>query len=132
MDRTVLIVDEDVNVRIIAEELLLRRGHRVCFAADGAEAWKLIRHGNIAVVVLGLSPAGRNALDLLRRLRARSGTRPLTTRPRVLVVSERQEPQVLRQAWRLGADAVLRKPLVQRLFVNAVEELVANTAPQAA
>jgi len=129
---TVLIVDEDVNAQIIAETLLRLCELRVRLAGDGIEACDIVRHEDIAVVVLDVSLPGMNGFELLRRLRGRFGPLALATKPRVLVVTDRQEPEVKRFALRLGANAFLRKPLVPIQFIKTVQELAQGTTPQAA
>jgi CheY-like chemotaxis protein len=125
MDATVLIVDEDVNAQIVAQTLLGLRGLRVRLAADGAAACDLVRDENVAVVVLDLNLSGMSGFELLRRLR---GPRD----PRILAVTSSPEPEVERFAFRMGADAVLRKPLVPAQFIVTVEELADDAEPQAA
>ncbi|MFI5397674.1 MAG: response regulator [Candidatus Binatia bacterium] len=132
MSRTVLVADEDVNAQIIAETLLRLRGLDVRLAGDGAEACEIVRYEDIAVVVLDLDLPRMNGFELLRRLRGRFGPLPLPTKPRLLAVTNRQEPEVECLALRLGADAVLRKPLAPGPFIETVEELARSTAPQAA
>jgi DNA-binding response OmpR family regulator len=129
---TILIVDEDVNAQIIAETLLRLREFGVRVARDGTEACDILRHEDIAVVVLDASAPGVNGFELLRRRRGRFGPLPVATKPRILVVADRQEPEIERFALRLGADAFLRKPLAPARFIKSVQELADGAAPQAA
>ena len=132
MCRTVLIVDEDVNAQIVAETLLRLRDLPVRLAGDGMEACDIVQHEDIAVVVLDLSLPGMNGFEVLRRLRSRFETPRLPTAPRIVVVTDRHEPEVERFARRLGADAVLHKPLAPDQLIRTVEKLVESVAPQAA
>ncbi len=132
MERTVLIADDDVNAQIIAETLLRLRGLEVRRAVDGLQACDVVRRDDVAVVVLDLNLPGMNAFELLRRLQGRFGPPPLPANPRILVVADRQEPEVERFVLRLGADAFLRKPLAPAQFIKTVEALAGNVAPQAA
>ncbi|HEX7408880.1 MAG TPA: response regulator [Candidatus Binatia bacterium] len=135
MNRAVLVADENVNAQIIAETLLRLRGLHVHLAGDGAEACDIVRREDIAVIVLDLDLPGMNGFEFLRRLRGRFGSLSLPTKPRtkprILAVTDHQEPEVARFALRLGADAILRKPLAPGLFIETVEELIGSTAPQA-
>jgi CheY-like chemotaxis protein len=132
VNRSVLIVDEDVNAQIIAQTLLCLREFSVRLAADGIEACDILRHEDVAVVVLDLNLPGMNGFELLRRLRGRFEPRRLPTTPRIVVVTNHREPEVERFARRLGADAVLRKPLAPDQLIRTVEALAAGVAPQAA
>ncbi len=130
MSRTVLIVDEDVNAQIIAQTLLRLRGLNVRIAMDAAEACDIVAHEDVAVVVLDLSLPGMSGSELVRRLRSRVGAPQPVSGPRIIVVTDRQEPEVERFALRLGADAFLRKPFQPGRFIAAVENFVATPAHQ--
>jgi CheY-like chemotaxis protein len=128
MTDTVLIVDEDVNARIIAETLLRSRGLHVLAATDAAAACDIMCCEGVAVVVLALALADTRGLEVLRRLRGRFETRTLPTQPRVVVVADWAEPAVERLAVGLGADAVLRRPLSPAEFIHLIERLVAENS----
>jgi CheY-like chemotaxis protein len=128
MNHTVLIVDDDVNARIIAETLLELRGLRVRLATDGTEACEMVRREGAAVVVVNLSLPGMNGFEVLRRLRGRFETLRLPAQPRIVVTSDREEPEVERFALRLGADAFLRKPVAPNRFIAIVEQFIGQTA----
>lgn len=131
MSNTVLIVGEDVNARIIAETLLRLRGLDVCVTADTAEAGAIVEKKDIGVVVLDLSAGMHGGFEVLRRLRGRAKALPMVTEPRIVVVTDRQEPEVERCAQRLGADAFLRKPLEPGQFIATVERLMAEPPQRA-
>src|SRR5262249_46093997 len=105
---SVLIVDDDVNARIIAETLLRLRGISVRSADNGIDARDILQRDEVSVVVLDLNLPEMNGFEVLRRLRSRFGTPRLRAQPRVVVVTDRQEPEVEHFARRLGADAFLR------------------------
>jgi two-component system phosphate regulon response regulator PhoB len=128
---SVLIVDEDVNARIIAETLLQTRGLRVRSVGDGKEAYELVRREGAAVVLLDLALAGMNGLEVIRRLRGRFEALPLPHQPRIIVVSDRAEPEVERFALRLGADAFLHKPVAPARLIGTVENFLALPHPPA-
>ncbi len=129
MKDTVLIVDDDVNARIIAETLLQTRGLRVRSALDGLDACEIISREGAAVVVLDLELSGMNGWEVIRRLRGRFEAMRPRTSPRIVVTSNRTEPEIQRFALRLGADAFLRKPVVPVQLITTVEQLMAAGAP---
>lgn len=130
MNGTVLIIDEDVNAQIIAETLLRLRGLDVHIATDPAEAGEVFAHEEVGVVVMDINGAGINGFEVLHRLRVAAQALPIP--PRLVVVTDRREPELERFTRRLGVDAVLRKPMNHRQFIATVEELVDSAAPQAA
>jgi len=132
MKDTVLIVDEDVNARIIAETLLQSRGLAARAAADGGEAYDILcgPDAGVAVLVVDLSPgtAGMNGWELLRRVHARFGGLRLPAPPKVLALSRSTEPETDDFARQLGADAFLRKPPTPRDLIGTVEDLIRQHA----
>lgn len=123
---TVLIVDDDVNARIIAETLLETRGWRVYSAGDGAEACEMFGRLGPTVVVTELTLPGMNGLELIRHLRGRFQPLPMVGQPHIVVVSNESDPATQAFALRLGANAFLTKPVVPAQFVKQVEELIAT------
>src|SRR5262245_59019567 len=94
MRQTVLIVNENVNGRIITETLLLSRGISAITAEDGMEALEIIeRNPSVGVLLLDLddmSP-GMSGWELLRLVRRRyEGVRRVDA-PKLVVQSERRE-----------------------------------------
>ncbi len=123
MNRTVLIVDEDVNLQIIAETLLRLRDLDVRVATGAIDAGEILANGDVGVAVVDLNFRGTNTLELLRRLR--DGSIPDL---RIVAMTDRREPEMERFARRQGADAVLRKPLDPGQFISTVEALLESEA----
>jgi CheY-like chemotaxis protein len=114
----ILIAERDQNVRELQGYFLGRAGLAVEFADDGAAALERAREVRPAVVVTEILIPRLDGLALCRRLRED----PLTRDIPVIVFS------ILAAAGRAaeaGASAFLRKPLVESVFVAAVQELVA-------
>jgi CheY-like chemotaxis protein len=121
VENTILVIDEDVNARIVAETLLRARGLHVIGVADAVEACDILCCEGAAVVVLGLLP-GMRGIDILRRLRGRFTTQTFRTEPRIVVVADWPEPAVERLAFALGADAFLSKPFTPGEFLTTIEQ----------
>jgi CheY-like chemotaxis protein len=116
--RVILIAERDRNVRELQEHFLQKAGFAVEFAGDGQTALERAREGRPALVVTEILIPGIDGLALCRRL----GEDPLTRDIPVMVFS------ILAAAARAdeaGAKAFLRKPVVESVFVAAVQELVA-------
>ena len=116
--RGILIAERDQNVRELQGYFLGRAGFAVEFADDGEAALARARLDPPALVVTEILIPKLDGLALCRRLRED----PLTRDIPVIVFS------ILAAAGRAdeaGANAFLRKPLVESIFVAAVQELVA-------
>lgn len=68
--KSVLVVDDDRDVRTMLRTQLEIEGYTVIEAADGNEAWELIQRQHPAVVIADVLMPGQSGLDLCRQARA--------------------------------------------------------------
>jgi DNA-binding response OmpR family regulator len=118
MKGIVLIVDDDVNTRVIAETLLSTKGFEVRWAADAAQALAVLANGGADVTVLDLTLSSKNDWEVIRSLR-REGASP------IVIMTDRPDPELSRFSLHAGAHAFLRKPLAPTDFVHAIEYVMA-------
>jgi two-component system copper resistance phosphate regulon response regulator CusR len=112
-DMRVLVVDDSERVRKTLATGLHTHGIAVETAADGAEALRLLNGLSFDVAVLDLVMPRMDGMEVLRELKARS------TKPRILVLSARDQVQDRVDALNMGADDYLVKPF-------AFQELLAR------
>ena len=120
----ILIAERDQTVRELQGFFLEKAGFAVEFADDGEAALERARAARPALVVTEILIPKLDGLALCRRLREDPLTRDLP----VIVFS------ILAAAARAGeagADAFLRKPLVESVFVGAVQALAAGRPTEA-
>jgi CheY-like chemotaxis protein len=116
--RTILIAERDQSVRKLQTLFLERAGFKVEFADDGHDALARALATPPALVITEILVPGLDGLALCRALRED----PRTRRTPILVFSILGAAQRAAEA---GADAFLRKPLVDSIFVAAVQDLIA-------
>src|SRR3989441_2958452 len=102
---TVLVVDDDRDVRETLVELLRGEGFDVVEAANGLEALLQVKRSRPAGVVLDLLMPRLGGLDALKRIRT------FDPAIRIVVITGSPDPELVRQAKALGAVAVLTKPI---------------------
>ena len=67
---TILIVEDDPDLRLVHSEILSHEGYAVLTAADGVEALELVENeGPPAMILLDLRMPRMNGWDLAKRLR---------------------------------------------------------------
>lgn len=117
--RTVLVVDDDPDIRDAVGDCLREEGYEVHTAADGRAALDRLEFGlRPAVILLDLMMPVLNGFDVLRALRSA----PDWQRIPVVVVSANQgyEPQDLQ-----GAFSIIRKPVQLEKLLSTIESAVA-------
>lgn len=118
--------DAELTIHALREKNLANRLHRV---EDGAEALEFLfnegEHAERAgmapprVVMLDLKLPRVDGLEVLRRLRADERTRDVP----VVVMTSSREARDLQDAYALGANSYVVKPVDFAQFMEAVTEL---------
>jgi two-component system alkaline phosphatase synthesis response regulator PhoP len=117
---TVLVVEDDRDIREVLRRYLERAEHAVLTTASGAEALTLIEGGSVDLVLLDLGLPDVDGLEVLRAVHGR-GTPP------VLVLTARSELEDRLTGLRLGADDYVTKPFSPTEVVLRVGAILART-----
>lgn len=68
MSHTVLVVDDEADVRRFLTAVLHKRGHETLTAADGREAFAIVERTRPDLIILDLSMPNQSGTDFYRRL----------------------------------------------------------------
>lgn len=113
--KTVLVVDDDSNVREVLRQVLQMRGHNVQEAEDGLRALEILAGDGIDLVLLDIWMPQRNGLSVLSELRDKLPMLP------VIVMTGTTSEAEIDEALRLGARSCLRKPFQVKRLLEEVE-----------
>jgi CheY-like chemotaxis protein len=116
--RVILIAERDLQVRKLQHYFLGQAGYDVEFADDGESALERTRIVVPAVVVTEILIPKLDGLALCRRVRDDPRTHDVPVLVFTILAAEVR-------ALEAGASAFLRKPLVDSIFVAAVQALTA-------
>ncbi|MBB3120192.1 response regulator [Pseudoduganella violacea] len=122
---TILIVDDDRDIRTLLADYLESNGYRSLGAADGAAMWKVLDETRPDLVVLDLNLPGEDGLTLCRKLRAHS------TLP-VIMLTARSEPLDRILGLEMGADDYLPKPFEPRELLARIRSVLRRSNSQPA
>jgi DNA-binding NtrC family response regulator len=112
MKRTILVADDEKNIRNGLQLALEDEGYEVYLAADGDEAWKAITSNNIDLVISDLRMPGLSGQDLLKRIVSSYPMMP------VIILTGHGTIESAVEAMRNGAVDFVTKPLnLDRLFL---------------
>jgi phosphoserine phosphatase RsbU/P len=103
----VLIAEDDNVSRRILHRNLTRLGHTVLEAGNGSEAWTILQHEPIRIVVSDWMMPELNGLELCRRLRERTDANYIY----FILLTAREGDENHREAMAAGVDDFLTKPL---------------------
>ena len=128
--QTVLVVEDEADIREVVAFNLKREGYTVRTAADGVAALEACRSGLPDLVLLDVMLPRMDGLEVLRRLRADAATKKLP----ILMLSAKDSESDIVLGLGLGADDYLAKPFSPRELVarvQAVMRRIARGAPDA-
>jgi DNA-binding response OmpR family regulator len=103
---TILVADDEEDVRELVTYRLTRSGYQVIGAGDGLEAFELATERPPDLMVLDVMMPKLDGYELTRRVRAEAALRSI---PVILLTARSQETDVDR-GFEVGADDYLRKP----------------------
>ena len=115
---TILVVDDDPDIRTLMEAILEAAGHNVTLAADGQEALSKLKRRSYDLIVLDImmpSMSGYEVLEQIRAIPSRASTP-------VVVVTAKHDPTGVMREVKGGALDHLAKPFMP----EELEEVVAR------
>lgn len=118
---TLLIVDDDAEIRTLLAERLEVAGYNVITAADGVEMFSALNKFDVALIVLDLNLPGQDGLALCRETRSRSDVP-------IIMLTARSEAIDRVIGLEVGADDYLTKPFEPRELVARVRNVMRRLA----
>ncbi len=114
--RRILLVEDDVDLRLALEEALVENGHEVVTASDGANGLEKMRRFHPDVVVLDLMMPKLDGWQF----RVAQRQEPALADTPVVVISASETPAALA----VNADLYVRKPFDADTLVHAIDGVV--------
>ena len=115
----ILVVDDDKTTRHVLRSVLTSAGFSTSVAKDGVEALKALKTRHFDLLLLDVWMPRMNGLDLLAKLR------PITSRPRVVVMTSDDAPETLLMAVREQAFKYIHKPVDAPALLQTVRDALA-------
>lgn len=122
--RHVMIVDDDIEIRLLVAKFLEQNGYRVTGVRDGREMRELMANTEVDLVVLDLMLPGETGLALCKELR----TRPGCQIPIVMLTARGDETDRI-VGLEIGADDYLTKPFNPRELLARINVVLRRSNP---
>lgn len=120
MDQTILVVEDEDDIRELISYNLERRGYRVVQAADGESALACMAEQSPTLVVLDLMLPRLDGVEVCRRLKADAATCHV---PVIMVTARTEESDVV-LGLGVGADDYVTKPFSPLELAARVEAVL--------
>lgn len=121
MPNILVIDDDDIMLKAI-KNILNKDGFNVVTATDGKEAFDLLDHTVFDIVITDLMLPHANGLEVVGKLRHNDINRNVG----IIVVSSVGNEETITEAFRLGADDYLKKPIMAGELLMRIRKLIAN------
>ena len=117
---TILVVDDEEDVRAVLSARLESAGFQVTTASSGMEALTRIRAASPDMVLLDIMLPGIDGLGICGMLKHDQRFKDIP----VVMMTARTQPQVRRASQKLGADAYITKPFNHEELIETVRRLL--------
>jgi DNA-binding response OmpR family regulator len=123
--QTVLIVDDEPNLRALVHNTIESPYYQVIEARDGDEAWTLIKERKPALVLLDIKMPGRSGLEVLTSIRGDADLRGT----QVMILTASDDQAHIDAGILAGADFYLTKPFSPADLLARVSEAIGQRVP---
>ena len=121
---TILLVEDDPDIRHLVSYKLRKSGLEVIDVADGISALRSARENPPDLVLLDVRMPKMSGIEVCRELRAG----PLPATVPIIMLTARSRPQDLEQGYAAGATDYIIKPFSPRALQERVEAALARVA----
>ena len=121
MNKTILIIDDEIRIRFLLKDYLLSEGFSVIEACDGEEGLMAFKNNNVDLILLDIMMPKIDGLTVLENIRTVSDI------PIILLTAKSQEEDKL-YGYDIGADDYITKPFSPKILVAKVKALLKRTA----
>ena len=122
MDKSILVVDDEVRMRKLIKDFLGAKGYSVIEAKDGEEALKIFEENSskIQLILLDVMMPKLDGWSVLRQIRK-------TSKVPIIMLTARGEEQDELFGFELGVDEYISKPFSPKILVARVEAILKRT-----
>jgi len=114
-DATILVVDDDVSIRLYLSSLLKKRGYTVIVCENAEDAITQLQENEITMVLSDIKMPNVSGIELLEEIRELDSEMP------VILMTGYADLDIAINAVNKGAFAFLTKPFTQEYLLNAVK-----------
>jgi len=113
-----LVVDDDLHMRMMLEAVLESEGYSVVLAQSGPEALAMMKEEQPSLVLLDYMMPGMNGLDVLREIKKNHGQTD------VIIVTGHGNEKLSIEMLKSGAADYIQKPFTMDKLLSSVKRVL--------
>lgn len=117
---TILIIEDEVDIRSFVARVLELEGYQVLETGDGSTGMQMLRENHVSLVLLDLRLPGPDGWSILREIKRD----PVFSTTPVVVFTAIAESIQRRKTLRMGASSYLVKPLSSHLLSETISGIL--------
>jgi DNA-binding response OmpR family regulator len=121
MPNILLVEDDEIMLKAI-KSILIKEGYKVFTAKDGKEAFDLISKVSFGILITDLMLPHTSGLEVVSKMRDQESTKNIG----IIVVSAVGNQETITEAYQLGADEYLKKPIIATTLLLTIRKLIAD------
>jgi len=121
MPNILVIEDDEIMLKAI-KNILNKEGFNVITAKDGKEAFEMMDNATYDIVITDLMLPHTSGLEVVSRLRNHDSTKNVG----IIVVSSVGNEETITEAFQLGADDYLKKPIMATELLIRIRKLISD------
>lgn len=120
MSRTVLVVDDEMRIRKLVADFLLREGYSILEADNGKTALEMVEKEKVDLIILDVMMPEHDGFTVCREIRKKSDI------PVLMLTAKGEEIDQL-FAFEIGADEYITKPFSPKILTARVNAIFRRT-----
>ena len=120
-DIKILVVDDEIRIRKLVKDFLVKKEYHVLEAGDGEEALKCFGdHKDISLIILDIMMPKLDGYEVLREIRKYS-------KVPVIMLTAKSEEQDELKGFEYGVDEYISKPFSPKILMARVDAIIRRT-----
>ena len=120
MAKTVLVVDDEIDLLDIVRIWLTENGYKTILAENGVDALEKLKEGLPNLILLDIAMPGMDGFELLQRIRRN----PNTAQMPVVMLTARGDTSAIMESQRLRATDYLTKPVELHDLISTIQRYI--------
>jgi signal transduction histidine kinase/ligand-binding sensor domain-containing protein/DNA-binding response OmpR family regulator len=117
----ILIVEDNAELGEFLKRVFSRK-YKCYFAANGAEAWKIVQKHSPSVIISDIIMPRMSGLELCKKVKENKETCHIP----VLLLTAKDSPGQVAEGYSVGADSYVTKPFDMELLLSQTDRLIQN------